>query len=126
MPTQEMQSPEPRRVATLKGLGPRVELSEIQLRQWKQAQQSEFERWAWFDRQLDGHPDADDVIRWMGALTERPRRPGRVEQALVALSRCPHDGLAMMALREFEPPPGDDRLRRFYATCLTRACQLDR
>lgn len=129
MPTQEMKAP--RRVTTLKGLGPRVEFTEIQLHQWKQAQQSEFERWTWFSRQLDRQlheqPDGrdDDILRWMNDLIARPRMPGRVEQALVALSRRRDDGLAMMALREFAPPPGDERLRRFHQICLVQAGQLD-
>ena len=99
--------------ATLKGMGPNISLSEIEISARQQALRSEYERFEWIRNELSNQRLLP-MSSYLNALRDTaPRVPGSIEASLVALS-IHDDPLAKVVLAAYRPP---EDLELLYLIC---------
>jgi len=99
---------------TLRGIGPTVPLSEIEISARQQAIRAEMERYQWLVGQLVSEVDHSLLSTYLEPLRERAiRQPGSIERSLVALSIHP-DSMAKLVLATYRPP---EDLQLFFMVC---------
>ncbi len=104
--------------STLKGLGPQVPLSEIEVTAEQQKFRRELDRYNWVVAQLSKDPLQPMTMYLEPLRCGEIRLPGVIEVSLVALSLHP-DPLASIALADYTPP---EELYLLHLICLD-ACR---
>lgn len=99
-------------VQTLKGIGPRVPLTEIQIAAEREAWLREVERYEWLKTRMESQLQRP-VSAFTQALYATTRVPGALERALVALS-LHENPMARAFLARYEPPAD---LELLYLVC---------
>ena len=116
--------------STLPGLGPWVEVDQLQQRTRPGAGPlvdeehaavfdflgAQIERYEWFTERVDPLRSLEDAV---AVLEAAPLAPAAWERALVCLS-LRDDDVAAIYLEEWQPPPDDPELCLFHQVCLTR------